>query len=72
MEVGLQVFLVGAKVTALEFGRVGKGCRECHRLRRPSSQSAWQGASEPRLPKRRAETGSKGQVLALPLLWGSD
>lgn len=32
MEVGLQVFLVGAKVTALEFGRVGKGCRECHRL----------------------------------------
>lgn len=42
MEVGLQVSWWGQKVTALEFGRVGKGCRERHRLWRSSSQSAWQ------------------------------
>lgn len=71
MEVGLRVFLVGAKVTALEYGRVGKGHRERCRLWRPSPQSAWQGASEPRLLKRRTEMGSNGQVLALPLPQGS-
>lgn len=61
LEVGVQVFFVVGEVAALEDGRVGELCREGHSLRCPSSQSAWQGASEPRLPNGGPEMGRNRQ-----------